>query len=161
MCCCVSSNCCRKKHTLRLHNTNSVVLLFGLACEINEYARYANQGICNEQSHWFGCRGCNGDDAHHRMQRHEELPFRTWCTLWSLRSSTSIWQHDAGPCAAASSLPTSRSGLSAGAPVSSSRLPGSSLDSPAKPVWWKQLSSNSRLQFLQPGSTSRDAIDAV
>ena len=71
---------------LRLHNVDSDVILFGLICEIADYARFAYEGTHNEHTNLFGCRDSNAVSACDRVQRHAELPVRSRRALWTVQS---------------------------------------------------------------------------
>ena len=74
---------------LRLHNADSDVILFGLVCEITDYARYAYEGNHNEHTNLFGCCGSNNVDARDRVQLLAELSVRSGSTLWSVQQFAS------------------------------------------------------------------------
>ncbi len=86
-CCTKTTNCCRKKSMLRLHHTHSDLILSGLGGEINEYARYANEGNHNEHTLWYGCGDSNARRADIRLLGNEELSIRPRRSMWSMQRS--------------------------------------------------------------------------
>ena len=115
-----TTNCCRKKTKLRLHITRSVLLLFGSRSETNEYARYANCGNFDEQSHCPSCVDCRPDFHQHRVWSCPKLLLRKRSQVWIVhppRAALSTGCRLAGPgctCLWRAQLRTSRSRLGTG-----------------------------------------------